>query len=79
MANFTVRRNRRYRATIQLGLIEQLAGNDTIANALRDAGFTEVSVAGNGSMRHAQARWPEDDASAPLPSQIISVAEIEEA
>ncbi len=76
MSNFTVRRGRRYEATIALGLIEQLADNETIAGKLRAAGFTDVTVSGTGAKRHATAVWPRDDASAPLPSQITSVVEV---
>jgi hypothetical protein len=76
MSTFTVRRGRRYRATITLGLIEQFAGNETVAAQLRDAGFTDVRVHGAGPTRTAEALWPKDDASAPLPSQISSVVEV---
>jgi hypothetical protein len=76
MTTFTVRRNTRYRATIRLGLLEQLAGNETIADALREAGFTDVSVEGAGETRIAEATWPLDDASAPLPSQVAAVSEV---
>ena len=79
MATFTVHRNKRYRATIKLGLIEQLAGNATIVEALHEAGFTDVSVEGSGATRLAEATWTLDDASAPLPSQIVSVSEVNEA
>lgn len=79
MTTFTVRRNMRYRATIKLGLLEQLAGNDRIVDALQDAGFTDVSVDGAGATRVAEATWPLEDASAPLPSQIAEVSEIGEA
>ncbi len=79
MTNFTVRRNKRYRATIQLGLIEQLAGNDVIADALAAAGFADVSVDGTGTTRLAEATWPLEDASAPLPPQVVSVSEVEDA
>ena len=79
MTNFTVHRNKRYRATIRLVLLEQLAGNDAVAEALREAGFTNVSVEGAGATRFAEATWPLDDASAPLPSQLVSVSEVEEA
>jgi hypothetical protein len=76
MPTFTVRRGRRYRATITLGRIERLAGNETIAQRLRDAGFTEVRVRGTGATRTAEALWPKDDASAPLPPQVSSVVEV---
>ena len=56
MATFTVRQGKRYRATIALGMLERFASNDIIASRLQEAGFTEVSVSGNGATRHAEAR-----------------------
>jgi len=79
MTQFTVRRGRRYKATISLGWVEQIAGNETIAEMLRSAGFTEVHVAGDGRTRVAEALWPKDDATAAMPAQVSAVAEIEEA
>ena len=79
MTNFTVHRNKRYRATIRLGLLEQLAGNDAIADVFSEAGFTDVSVGGVGATRFAEGTWPLEDTSAPLPSQVVSVSEIENA
>ncbi len=79
MTNFTVHCNKRYRATLRLGLLEQLAGNDVIAETLHEAGFTDVSVEGTGATRLAEATWPLEDASAPLPSQVVSVSEIADA
>jgi hypothetical protein len=75
VSNFTVRRGRRYRATIELGLLEQLADNETIAERLRAAGFADVAVAGSGATRTAEALWPKSDASAALPPQITEVTE----
>ena len=77
MATFTVRQGHKYRAKISLGLLEGLAGNDVIADRLRDAGFVDVAVEGSGSTRRAVGLWPHDDASAELPSQITAVTEIE--
>jgi hypothetical protein len=79
MTKFTVRRGRRYMATFSLGLVEQFAGNETIAERLRSAGFTDVHVTGEGPTRVAQALWPKDDATAAMPAQVRTVAEIEEA
>ena len=75
MSNFTVRRGQRYRATIRLGLFEQLADNETIAERLREAGFSDVAVSGSGITRTAEALWPNSDTSAPLPPQIVAVTE----
>jgi len=79
VSTFTVRRGRRYRATISLGLIESLAGNEFIADQLRQAGFIDVSVDGSGTTRHAEGLWPLPDATAELPAQIRAVTEIEAA
>ncbi len=79
MGTFTVRRGQRYRATLALGLLESLADNEMIADRLRSAGFADVSVAGSGAARLAEASWPGEDVSAELPSQITAVTEIEDA
>ena len=76
MATFTVRQGRRYRATITLGWLERLAGNETIAGKLRDAGFAEVKVEGSGGTRHAEALWPGPDTTAEMPAQITEVIEV---
>lgn len=77
MSEYTVKRGRRYRATISLGLLESFAPNDTIAGRLSEAGFDEIEIIGSGATRHAEARWPHDDATAELPAQIRDVTEIE--
>lgn len=79
MSNFTVRQGQRYRAVIRLSLLEQLAGNEVIGERLRDAGFIDVEVTGQGAMRRAEATWSKEDASAPLPSQVVEVTEISSA
>ena len=77
MPTFTVRRGRRYQATISLGMLESFASNEMIADRLRAAGFSEVDVEGTGASRSAQAVWANDDATAEMPSQVLSVTEIE--
>ncbi len=79
MSEFTVRSGRRYRATIELGLIESFADNETIMERLSEAGFDDIKVAGSGATRYAEARWPKADAKAELPSQITDVTEVEPA
>jgi hypothetical protein len=74
---FTVRKGKRYRATIALGFLEQMASNDTIAGMFRDVGFEDVDVTGGGSRRLAEGLWPGDDTTAEMPSQIVSAVEIE--
>jgi hypothetical protein len=77
LPTFTVRRGRRYQATISLGMLESFASNEMIADRLRAAGFSEVDVEGTGASRSAQAVWANDDATAEMPSQVLSVTEIE--
>jgi hypothetical protein len=76
MATFTVRQGKRYRATISLGLMERLATNEMIADRLRAAGFSEISVTGSGATRLAEALWPGADVSAELPPQLTEVVEL---
>jgi hypothetical protein len=75
MAKYTVRRGRRYRATITLGWAELWVGNETIASSLHAAGFTEVSVTGSGGTRLAEALWPGPDTTGEMPSQVNTVVE----
>ena len=53
MANFTVRKGRRYRATIKLTGLKRLASNETIAGVFEKVGFAEVRVEGSGGTRYA--------------------------
>lgn len=76
MAVFTVRQGKRYRATISLGWLERWAGNDTIAEKLRAAGFSEVTVTGSGGTRIAEAIWPGADSTGEMPAQITEVIEV---
>jgi hypothetical protein len=76
MATFTVKQGKRYRATITLGWLERLAGNETIAEKLRAAGFSEVSVSGSGGARVAEAVWAGPDASGEMPAQVTEVIEV---
>jgi hypothetical protein len=77
MAIYTIRKGKRYQATITLGLLQSVASNDMVADRFRDAGFVEVEVTGSGRTRVGQGLWPHDDASAEVPDEVISVDEIE--
>lgn len=78
MSFYTVHKGKRYRATIWLSWLEQIASNESIAQKLQEVGFTQVSVTGGGHFREAKAIWPLNDASAEVPSQVKSVQEIEQ-
>jgi hypothetical protein len=58
MAKFTVRKGRRYRATIKLTGLKRLASNETIAGVFEKVGFAEVRVEGSGGTRYATGLWP---------------------
>lgn len=76
MTAFTVRQGKRYRASISLGLLERFATNEIIAERLRTAGFSDISVTGSGARRLAEALWPGADTSAELPKQVTRVVEL---
>jgi hypothetical protein len=76
MPTFTVRQGKRYRATISLGMIERLATNEMIADRMRSAGFSEVSVSGSGALRVVEAVWSQPDATSEMPSQVTEVTEV---
>ena len=77
MATYTVRKGKRYRANITLGLLQSVANNDMIADKFREVGFAEVEVTGSGRTRIGEAVWPHGDTSAEIPDEITGVEEVE--
>jgi hypothetical protein len=73
---FTVHQGKRYRATLALNSVERLADNALIARKFRALGFTSVRVSGAGAMRRVEGLWPRENATAPLPRQIVAVARL---
>jgi hypothetical protein len=76
MASFTVRKGVRYRAEVTLGFFESFASNDTIADKLREAGFVDIDVHGDGRRREVTALWPGDDATAEIPPQVTKIVAV---
>ena len=74
--NYTVKQGKMYSATIQLGMIERMASNETIRRKLLVAGFTSVQVTGAGKTRYAEAVWSKPTTTGPIPKQIIKIKEI---
>ena len=70
---FTVETGKLYRATIRLGLFEQVASNDDVAAKLRDAGFVGVTVTGSGRTRFADGEWGGATTTAELDDHITKV------
>ncbi len=75
MSRMKLEQAQKYRAQLSLGMLERMAGNETIAAKFREVGFTEVVVTGNGSARQAIGVWPHDTREVDLPSQVVSVAQ----
>lgn len=73
---FTVRQGMRYRATVRLGWLEKFASNEMIAGKLREVGFSNVDVVGQGGIRIAEATWPGEDITGPLDSHLGNVEEL---
>jgi hypothetical protein len=51
MAKFTLRKGKRYRATIKLTGLKRPASNETVAGVLRTVGFSEIRVEGRNALR----------------------------
>lgn len=66
-AQFVLRANQRYKATVTLTGFETWAGNGTIEEKFRELGFKDAKVSGSGSMRKGEALWPGPERSVPLP------------
>jgi hypothetical protein len=75
-AEFTVHQGKRYRATLALKPVEQLADNTLIAKKFRALGFSRVRVSGSGATRRVEGVWPGKSTSATMPPQIIAVAKL---
>lgn len=75
MATMWLSTGKRYRAKLSLGFFERMASNETIRDKLRDAGFYDVQVTGDGGERQAIGTWGGATQNADLPSQVESVEE----
>jgi hypothetical protein len=65
-----------YKATLKLGMFEQMVGNDTVAQKLVDAGFVNVLVTGSGRDREATGTWSRSSRQADVPSQITAIYDL---
>lgn len=66
----------RYRAELRLSWSESFAGNSTIREKLVEAGFTNVTVSGDGRSRRAEGTWAGGEEDVVLPEQIANVEAI---
>lgn len=73
MADFTVEKGKRYKATITLGMLQSFATNEMVADKLKETGFTDVSVTGSGKTRIAIGVWDRDTVSGAIPDEISEI------
>ena len=75
-ARFTLVQGKSYRATITLTGFETWAGNDLIAANLKEAGFQNIKISGEGSKRCGEGRWARATTSAPVDAHLSEIVEI---
>ena len=75
MAKYTVRKGKWYVARISLSGFSRFATNRMVAAKLENAGFINVQVKGSGGIRLAIGYWPNEDATAEKPIEIVDIVE----
>jgi hypothetical protein len=75
MATFTVRKGKWYLAKFSLTGFNRFATNRMVAAKLETAGFINVQVNGSRGTRLAIGYWPNEDATAEKPIEIVDIVE----
>lgn len=75
-AKFTLVQGKNYRATITLTGFETWAGNDMIAGRLKDVGFQNIKISGEGAIRRGEGCWARATTSAEVDAHLSEIAEI---
>ena len=75
-SSFTLRQGKRYRATIVLHGLEQLASDASLTEKFVGYGFTNVQVVGSGGTRTGEGTWSRPDVPGQIDSHIVSVTQI---
>ncbi|HEY5732104.1 MAG TPA: hypothetical protein VIS50_00065 [Methyloceanibacter sp.] len=75
MAKYTVRKGKWYVARISLSGFGRFATSRMVAAKLENAGFINVLVNGSGGIRLAIGYWPNEDATAEKPIEIVDIVE----
>lgn len=77
MAIFTVRKNKRYKAIIELDWLRQsIASADMIREKVEEVGFIDIEVQADGDRWVLEGTWPLDHVSAEMPDEVISCVEV---
>lgn len=75
-AKFTLVQGKSYRATITLTGFETWAGNDMIADKLKEVGFQNIKISGEGAKRRGEGRWARATTSAEVDAHLSEITEI---
>lgn len=73
MASVDLVQGGKYRGTVMLEGVDQLASNERVGEEFTKAGFTGVNVTGSGASREGTGVWSKPSQTAELPKQITSV------
>jgi hypothetical protein len=73
---FSLKKGKRYKASIVLGMFERMAGNEQIAAELRNVGFSNITISGQGGVRYVVASWDRPDADRDIPRQVHEIIEL---
>lgn len=73
---FTLRKGKRYKSVVTLGFVERIATNELIAGKFEAAGFTNVTVTGEGGTRYAEGVWSQNDLRPTYPPQVSDISEV---
>jgi len=76
MPKFTVENGKSYEAKIKLVGFEVMASNDQVVDKLRELGFSNLEVTGEGDIRDASGTWTGQTATVDLPEQIAKIDEV---
>lgn len=73
---YTLEKNKKYKALIELTGFETWATNEMVAQKLEEYGFIDVSVSGDYNIRVVKATWPREDTTGEIPEQIKEIEEL---
>jgi hypothetical protein len=73
---FSLRKGKRYKASIVLGTFERMVSNATLKAELEKVGFSDVKVTGTSSIRYVVAAWQRADQDREIPRQVHEIIEM---
>lgn len=73
---FNLRKGKRYKASLVLGMFQSAVSNDTLKKELAKVGFTDIVMSGKSYIRYVTASWDRDDAEREIPREVHQIIEI---